>query len=182
MVFDLFKKKVRVNLFLKETNNFVTLDGKIKYDKKDKMWFLQIKKEKIPVPQNIWDFVIDKNIYMIRTGTDQYAILNVKNIATGHEPQVYDITPSDLYTALVKAEMRRERMKSTMEKLLPIVMVVIAMIGIGIFLAIVWSTTANSMKEISMNFDSAMKTLQNLTMEQNNLIRELKGGAPLPTR
>jgi hypothetical protein len=103
-------------------------------------------------------------------------------MAAGHEPRVYDITPSDLYTALVKAEMRRERMKSTMEKLLPIVMVVIAMIGIGIFLAIVWSTTANSMKEISVNFDSAMKALQNLTTEQNSLIREMRGGALLPAR
>jgi hypothetical protein len=181
-MFDFFKKKVRVNLYLKETGNFILLNGAIKYDKKDKLWFLRVNKEKIPVPQNIWDFVIDKNLYLIRTGTDQYAILNIRNIASGHNPIVYNISPSDLYTALVKAEMRRERMKSSWERMLPIIMMVIALVGVGIFIAIVWSSTGNSLKDISVNFDSAMKILQNLTLEQNQLIKELKGVQTLPTR
>jgi hypothetical protein len=180
--FGQLKKKVKV-VYMEEGEPATTFDTHIIYKKDEKKWYLKLKKEEIPCPENVFNFLYGNCLFVVRKGLNEYSFADMKKFISEGKIEEYTIPPHEFYTAILNAQLRAERMKTNLEKILPIAIMIITLIGVGVFIAIVWSTTGQNMAQISANFDSAMKVLQNLTMEQNNLIRELKGGGVLlPTK
>ncbi|MEM2900640.1 MAG: hypothetical protein QXT63_07595 [Thermoplasmata archaeon] len=151
------------------------IKGNIVYDRKTKEWFLKIGKEKIPAPENIYSYVICGAIHIVRKGTNTYDILDFKNLASTGEPANYRITPSDIYASMIKSQIRYERMKSGIERFIPIVFVVIAAIGIAVFFNILWSSIGQNIEKTSENFRIAMDNLNNITQTQLEISRMLAG-------
>lgn len=151
------------------------INGSISYDKKTKEWFLKVGKEKIPVPENIYSYIIGNTLHIIRKGVNTYDIVDFKNMATMGEPATYRITPSDIYTSMIKAQARYERMKSSLERFIPIIFMVIAAIGIAIFFNIMWSSVGQNIEKMSENFRVAMDNLNNITKTQLEISKILAG-------
>lgn len=161
MFLDLLSKKVNVFFREKGELKFRKIKGKLKYDRKEKKWYLKFGNENLPAPENIYDYMFCDNIIVVRTGANTYQFLNPYTNDPS-EPDKYTIPPEDIYTATIKATMRLERMKGMLERFLPIIFVVIAAIGIAIFFVIIWSNVAQSLEKISENFAQAMKSLENV--------------------
>lgn len=166
MFLDLFKKKVVCHLY-DNISGWKEVKTSIKYSKNDKMWFLYLGKEKIPAPENIFNLAINGRLFLVRKGPNYYTFLDLNNPIDFKEIKEVDVPPSELYTQLVKATMRLERMKGMLEKFIPIIMVVIALIAVGIFIAIVWNSVAGSLSEISKNFATAMERLAEIEKAKN---------------
>jgi len=177
---SLFSKKY--DIFLYEKNQgWKRFKGKLKYLKEDKAWELQFGGEKIPVGEDIFNYIFDKNKLMIRRESpNQYLIIN-PNTASPQGLEAKVVPPEEIAKALVRAVERRERLKGFWEKNLPIITMAVALIIIGIFIAIVWSTTGESMKTISANFKSAMDVLQNVTQTQLEILQKVRGVETLPS-
>lgn len=139
----------------------------IEYDKRDKMWFLKLEHEKIPVGEYIFDLTFNGELIVKRTGPNTYEFLDIRELDKKQSIETLVVPPSELYSAMVKAQARFERMRGTMEKLLPIVMVSIVVIIIGIFIAIVWSSVGDNMVKISENFKVAMASLEEAMKYRN---------------
>lgn len=176
-----FKRPVNV-FFYEKGRGWEKIKTTITYDKDNKKWFLKIKKDKIPCPENIFDLITCNTLILLRVGPNEYRFVNLKVLGERQEPEIYRIPPDELYEAIKRAEMRRERMKSFWERFMPIILLVIAFIAIGIFIAIVWSSTGEKITKISENFAEAMKVLQNITETQTQLIKSIKAGEVLVSR
>lgn len=166
MFFQALKKKVKVFLF-DEMNGWRELKTSLEYSKSDKIWYLKLGNERIPAPENVMSLGIGNKLFVMRKGLNSYSFLNMKNKAVGTDPTEVPVPPSELYTQITKAAMRLERMKSTMERMLPIIFMAIGVITIGVFIAIVWSSTASSLQEISKNFAIAMEKLESVIAAKN---------------
>jgi hypothetical protein len=164
----------KINIVLYEKNQPPqTLKGKLYYDKKIKTWYVAFGGENVPAPENVSRFIINNTLHLEKVGTNSYSYLDFnefiqrdKQLKTAKT----DIDPAQIYSSIVKAQTRLERNKSALEKIIPIVMIIIALIGVGIFIAIVWSSTGQNMLEISKNFNEATKTLASLIEKQNQII------------
>jgi len=81
----------------------------------------------------------------------------------------------------MRAEERRLRTLGFWEKNLPIITAFLVVIMVGIFIAIIWSTTGESMKTVSANFKDAMNVLQNITQTQLEILQKIRGAETLPS-
>jgi hypothetical protein len=180
MFAPLFSKKYEIFLYEKN-QGWKRLKGKLKYIKEEKAWELQFGGEKIPVGEDIFSYIFDKNKLIIRReGPNQYLIIN-PNTASPEGLEAKLVPPEEIAKALIRAVERRERLKGFWEKNLPIITMAIALIIIGVFIAIVWSTTGESMKTISTNFKGAMDVLQNITQTQLEILQKIRGVETLPS-
>lgn len=168
MFFNMLKKKIICHVYDK-INGWKEFKTNIEYDKNGKIWLLKIQNEKIPVPENVLNLSVNGRIFVVRKGLNSYSFLDLAN-PISLEPKEIEVPPTELYTQITKAAMRLERMKSTLEKILPIILMVIALVGVGIFIAVVWSSVANSLNEISKNFALAMEKLEKIVSSNVTLI------------
>ncbi len=181
MIFSkLFSKKVTVNLYEKGFG-WRKIKGKITYDRDIKKWFLEFEKERLPVTEKIFSSVFNNEIIVIRYGPNSYSILEIYPDKKEPKEESY-IKSEDIYEALTKAQLRYERLKSPIERFLPVVMIGIALIFVGIFIAIVWSSTGQQLNQISANFKDAMNVLQNITTTQLEILKQIKGVEVVPAR
>lgn len=178
------KKKVKVFLIEKgERPRF--FKTKMVYNRDEKKWYVKSKGESIPTPENIFDYMKDNVLMIVRKGPNIYEFVNLKNIEDTQELEFAVIPPDELYSSVIKAELRKERNKSFKEKLLIYIAVSIVVVSLGIFLYIAWNSIGENMKAVSSNFEIAMQHLQNITEKQNELIEKIlleksKGGELLP--
>jgi hypothetical protein len=180
-MFDsLFSKKYEIFLYEKN-QGWKKFKGRLKYLIEEKAWELQFGGEKIPVGEDIFNYIFDKNKIIIRReGPNQYLIINPNAVSPeGLEAKV--VPPEEIAKQLIRAVERRERLKGFWDRNLPIITMATALIIIGIFIAIVWSSTGESMKTISANFKGAMDVLQNITQTQLEILQKLRGVETLPT-
>jgi len=177
---NLFHKKYTIFLYEKN-QGWRKYKGILKYLKDENVWELHFGGEKIPVGEDIFNFIFDKDKLMIRReGPNRYLIINPNQVLAEGVPSRV-INPEDIARALTRAVERRERLKGFWEKNMPIVMMGIGLILVGIFIAIVWSSTANSLQEISQNFKEAMLVLNNITQTQLEILEKVRGVETLPT-
>jgi hypothetical protein len=178
----LFKKKIRVMLYEKNIG-WRDLKGTLKYNKDTKEWMLHFAGEKLPAPKNIFDLVWNETVFIVREQPDKYTFLKPKiDFKTGEvTADEYTIPPEEIARAFIRAEERRLRTLGFWEKNLPIITAFFVVIMVGIFIAIIWSTTGESMKTISANFKGAMDVLQNITQTQLEILQKLRGVETLPT-
>lgn len=180
MFAPLFSKKYEIFLYEKN-QGWKKFKGRLKYFKEEKAWELQFGGERIPVGEDIFNYIFDKNKIMIRReGPNQYLIIN-PNTASPQGLEAKIVPPEEIARALVRAVERRERLKGFWDKNLPIITMAIALIIVGIFIAIVWSSTGESMKTISANFKDAMNVLQNVTQTQLEILQKMRGVETLPS-
>lgn len=196
--FDPFKKKMTVYLYDK---NWYKLNGILRYDRNDKRFYIIFGKEKLPVTDEILNSIICDTLFIVRKGLNDYVILEphlvefVKQTVEkdGKMTEVIvpvfdkvtnpelisfttkEIDPATIYGALLDAELRKERQKSNFERLLPILMMCIALVAVGIFIAIVWGQTSSSLERIAVNLNEMAGKLENATLI-------LKHGQTLPSR
>jgi len=189
MWFGGMSKKIKVFYIEKGLKpNF--LKTKMFYSREEKKWYLKINKERIPTPENIFDLLYDNAIFVVRKSPNEYEFLNMNDPLQKtkiNEFEKYTVPPEEIYSSLIKAEIRKERNKSAKEKILPIILVVIAMVGVGLFIAIAWSSTGEKMAAMAGSFDSAMARLENITKMQEETFSRLKceikpGGEILPMK
>jgi len=180
MLGSLFRKKYTI--FLHEKNQgWKRYKGSLKYLKDEKAWELHFGGEKIPVGEDIFNFIFDKDKLMIyREGPNQYLIIN-PNATSPKGLEAKIIPPEEIAKSLIRAVERRERLKGFWDRNLPIVTMAMALIIIGVFIAIVWSSTGESMKTISANFKDAMAILQNITQTQLEILQKVRGVETLPS-
>jgi hypothetical protein len=167
------------------------------YLKDEQVWELRFGGERIPVGEDIFNYLFDKDKFIIwREGPNKYTFIN-PNLAVAEEfltgkpktkkenvgiPTAKGVEPEEIARALLRATERRERFKSFWEKNMPLLLMGVALVCVGIFIAIVWSSTGESFKTISANFKDAMQILNNITQTQLEILREARGVATLPTR
>ena len=169
---SLFKKSLKVLVF--ETNEIKQYKGKLFWDKSKKKWFLTFGKEKIPAQETILDKILNNTIIVVREALDKYKIYNPKEFfEKKEERKPIEIDPSDIQEEMIKAEIRRQRIRTALQNLLPIIMMVIGLIGIGIFIAIVWSSTGENIAKIASKLDSTMAKWQNITQTQDILFDKI---------
>ena len=177
---NLFRKKYEIFLFEKN-QGWRKVNGSLVYLKDENAWELRFAGERLPVKEDIFNYIFDKNKLMIRReGPNQYLIINPNEITKQSLPSRL-INPEDIARALIRAVERRERLKGFWEKNMPIIMMGIGLILVGIFIAIVWSSTGGSIKEISENFKEAMYVLNNITQTQLEILDKVRGVESLPT-
>lgn len=183
-MFERVLRKFKAFVFYPDKKVFLR-DAKLIYDKNSKQHFIKIKEDKIPAPENIYDYVVNDYIFIRREGTSTYRFLKPKPDAEKEEINFesgYLVTPEQFYEELARMHARLERMKGWLTKFMPLILVAIIAIVIGVFISIVWSSTGSNLEKISANFDEAMKILQNITLEQNKLLSEIAIGKPVPGR
>jgi hypothetical protein len=177
---NLFRKKYEIFLFEKN-QGWKKVKGSLVYLKDENAWELRFGGERLPVKEDIFNYIFDKNKLMIRReGPNQYLIVNPNEITKQGLPSRL-INPEDIARALIRAVERRERLKGFWEKNMPIIMMGIGLILVGIFIAIVWSSTGNNMLQISQNFKEAMYVLNNITQTQLEILDKVRGVESLPT-
>lgn len=197
-IYNPFEKKLTIFVF---DNGWKKTKGKIKYEKSEKRYYIVFGKEKIPAPEDYNNYVFLDCLFIVRTKLSGYRLLKpttlqfqevtdnqgnkiaVPILGTDVDPsfaafETREIEPSDIYGAILDAEMRKERMKTTLDKLLPVIMMVIALVGIGIFIAVVWSSVGGNLAEISKNLNEMSLRLENVTIKLNEII----AGKVLPAR
>ena len=180
MVFSLFSGfgKRKYKALIKEGNEWYLCDVTLKYDKQSKKWWLhlsgKLKGEKIPVTGNLFDYLHGNHLIIVRQGLDKYNLIKIEDKEKITE---YPIKPEEIAEAYAQKERLIYARKGLLEKFLPIIFLVIAMIGFGIFLAIVNQTFTQKLELIANTILQSAEIYRNATLELANAIRQ-----PLPPR
>lgn len=172
-----FVKKIRV-FFIEKGSKPQFFKTKIFYDKEEKKWYIRYKRDKIPLPEDIYEYLKDDTLMVVRKGQNIYEFIKLRNFEDDNPIEFAVIPPEELHSALIKAELRKERNKSMKDRLIMYIAIGIVVISLGIFLYIAWNSVGENMKVVAASFDSAMKSLENITAMQNEIIEKtvMKGG------
>ena len=175
------KKKIRV-FYIEKGEKPKLLKTKIVYKKDEKKWYVKIKRDSVPAPENIFEYIHGDTLIVVRRSPNMYDFLKIPVDDKG-EIENMIIPPEELYTALIRAQERKERNKSAMDKLIPIISVSIIIIVIGVFMAIAWGSVGDKMTAMASTFDAAMAKLNNITatqMEITKMLTKEGGGTLIP--
>jgi len=176
---SLFKKKLRILLYEKNIG-WQELKGTLSYKKDRKEWMLEFAGEKLPAPKNIFELICKNTLIVRREAPDKYIFLNPNVVSKEGKMEEYEIPPEEIVRAFIRAEERRLRMASFWERNIALIVSFIVIIIVGIFIAIVWSSTGDSIREISQNFKDAMLVLNNITQTQLEILEKVRGVESLP--
>lgn len=169
----LFKRKY--TCLVNEAGKWYKISANLTYDKNQKKWFLNLsgmfKGESLPLPENFFDYVLNDTIILKRIGLNRYELIKIETEGKS-KIEEYPIEPEEISLAILSKERIIKSRLSFFEKLMPILLFVISIIGVGIFFAIILGAYGDFMKKTTEEFRLAMEIYRNATLELANTIKQ----------